>query len=58
MLTLVYPALAAIVKVLCICSSLYILFSPLAMWIYIGLCLLSGIENTWAKNHKKNKIYA
>jgi len=52
-----FTFLATLVKSLCNLSAIYILFSPMAMWIYLGLCILSGIEGTWIKYRRKNKIY-
>ena len=46
----------AILKILIFCSMLYILFSPLVMWIYIGACLLNSIIAT-IKTNKVKRVY-
>ena len=46
----------AILKFLIFCSMLYILFSPLVMWIYIGACLLNSIIVT-IKTNKVKRVY-
>ena len=43
-----YVVLYHIIMALCKLSMLYILFSPTAMWVYLGLCVLSGsIKVEW-----------
>ncbi len=46
----------AILKFLIFCSMLYILFSPLVMWAYIGACVLNSIIATIKANRVK-RIY-
>lgn len=57
MFTLMFPAFAAIVKFLCVCSSLYILFSPLAMWVYIFGCMIPPMGKRYAPR-KLQKFFA
>lgn len=57
MFTLMYPGLVAIVKFLCVCSSLYILFSPIAMWVYILGCMIPQVGKRYAPR-KLQKFFA
>lgn len=44
----------ALIKVGIKCTELYMIFSPIAMWIYIAGCIVNGFLST----PKKSKIYA
>ena len=44
----------ALIKVGIKCTELYMVFSPIAMWVYIAGCITEGFLST----RKKSRIYA
>lgn len=46
--------ITALIKTGIKCTELYMVFSPIAMWVYIAGCITEGFLST----RKKSKIYA